>query len=124
MRIGHHSEGLDARGRPVNHGGMAGEVWADFPGRCGGSRCHPDLHAKPHGENGCQATGTHFVCHAPCECPWPEDNGLSEAADSARRLLARDPAVHAVDIRQSIQPFEGTSWQMGPHVTTITRDDA
>src|SRR5215471_17275013 len=40
------------------------------------------------------------------------------------RVLASDPQVVAVTIRQSFQEYDGQMWKAGRHVQTVTRDDA
>lgn len=95
-RVGHHAEGVGADGRLVVHPGMAGQVLADFP----------ELERKD-GE-------------------WvrPEHDGLGQAQEWASRVLASDPQVQAVTIRQDVQEFDGQSWKAWRHVQSITRDTA
>jgi hypothetical protein len=50
-----------------------------------------------------------------------ELDGLAEAAEWARRILATDPLVYAVAIRQSIQEYDGMPWKAGRYVQTVTR---
>lgn len=95
-RVGHHAEGADARGWMVVHPGMAGQVTADFPGL--------------------RSVGGELVRM--------EHDGLAEAMEWARRILASDPQVDAVTIRQSVQEYDGQPWKAGRHVQTVTRPPA
>ncbi len=90
------AEGVGADGRMVVHPGMAGEVTADFPS----------------------------LRHQGGDLVRPEHDGLEEALQWAQRVLASDPQVTAVTIRQSIQEYDGQMWKAGRHVRTVTRPDA
>ena len=79
----------------VVHPGMAGEVTADFPS----------------------------LRHQGGELIRPEHDGLEEARQWAHRVLASDPQVAEVTIRQSIQEHDGQMWKAGRHVQTVTRND-
>ena len=80
----------------VVHPGMAGQVTADFPGL--------------------RSVGGELVRM--------EHDGLAEAMEWARRILASDPQVDAVTIRQSVQEYDGQTWKAGRHVQTVTRPPA
>jgi hypothetical protein len=102
FRIGHHAEALTEAGRLlVYRPSMAGEVLADFPSATYDAELRTTR--KPD--------------------PWPEDGGLSQAREWARRTLADHPLAVAVSIRESHQPYEGAMWKQGPHVETVRRDE-
>jgi hypothetical protein len=96
MRIGHHAEALDAKGRllPDKIWGWEMPVLADFP-----SMLYID------GE---------FVRD-------DSTDGLDQAREWAAKVFAADSRVAAVSIRQSIQEYDGCSWKAGRHVETVSR---
>ena len=48
-------------------------------------------------------------------------DGLAEAVEWAHRILASDPQVAAVAIRQDIQEHAGMAWKAARYVQTVTR---
>lgn len=107
FRTGHHAVAYAASGRslPDKIWGWDMPVLADFPGRCAGNRC---------GAADCR-----------CDCPWPADNGLSQAQEWGRQVIADDSRVATVAIIESVQDYEGCSWRVtGRTADTIRRQES
>jgi hypothetical protein len=54
--------------------------------------------------------------------PWPADNGLTQAREWAREILASDERAASVSLRQSIQASLHESWKEGPSVEAVERE--
>lgn len=46
---------------------------------------------------------------------------LAQAREWAHQTIAADPRVSSCEIRESVQPFKGSSWMPGRHLETISR---
>ena len=98
FQIGHHVDAYDKSGRTSRPGmGFATEVWADF-----NPRAYNPVTGRHDGE--------------------PVDS-LANARKYATEIMERYPSIYTVTIRESIQQYEGCSWNAGRCVETITRPE-
>jgi len=109
MRTGHHALAVDAAGRslPDKVWGWEMPVLADF------SPCTYALEDKPH--PGCLTRRSVPV--------WDDSiDTLAQARAWAAKVMAADSRVAAVEIRESVQEYDGTPWKEGKSVETIKRE--